>query len=158
MTNTSIQLQFVSEAGAGASLLRWFSHGRFSHVDVIIPYEGLLGARMDNPVNDHTGVQIRPSDYATFTDRLVVTVPATVREAFRFHDFLARQIGKPYDWRAILAFCTARNWRDPNAWFCSELIAAALEQAGLIEPLLNAVNKITPCDLALLLSAMIRIN
>jgi hypothetical protein len=43
----------------------------------------------------------------------------------------AAQIGKPYDWTGVIGAGLHRSWNDADAWFCSELVAHALEQAGL---------------------------
>lgn len=42
------------------------------------------------------------------------------------------QVGKPYDWRGAfgLALVPTRNWMEPDKWFCFELAAATLVQAG----------------------------
>jgi hypothetical protein len=45
------------------------------------------------------------------------------------------QAGKPYDFSAICGIAFDRDWRGSRRWFCSELIAAALEVVG--SPLLN---------------------
>ncbi|MGH7099502.1 MAG: hypothetical protein ACREE4_17820 [Stellaceae bacterium] len=69
--------------------------------------------------------------------------------------FFARfQIGKPFDWAAVFAFAFDRDWRCENAWFCSELVAAALEIGGFwARPWTFPcrANKIDPDDLLLLL-------
>ena len=71
-----------------------------------------------------------------------------------FYAFLKTQIGKPYDHSAILGFALDRDWRQSDSWFCSELVAAALEKAGYFSFCLAApANKITPADLLLALSA-----
>lgn len=60
------------------------------------------------------------------------------------------QQGKRYDWSAIAGMGADRNWRDPNRWFCSELVAAAFEKTG--NPLFSpdtTVYRITPRDLLL---------
>lgn len=41
------------------------------------------------------------------------------------------QMGKPYDLAGALGVAVHREWGKDDAWFCSELIAHALEQAGL---------------------------
>lgn len=47
-------------------------------------------------------------------------------------EFLKDQVGKPYDWRAILGWATSdRDWADDSAWFCFELVAAAAKAGGL---------------------------
>ena len=42
------------------------------------------------------------------------------------------QIGKPYDWRGALGLVidVDRNWQKDTDWFCFELVAGALENAG----------------------------
>ena len=73
------------------------------------------------------------------------------RQWHPFHDFLAEQLGKSYDiWQlfgaAIDVFDDHRwfNWltynrKKCNRWFCSELIAEGLNQAGI-------VSKINPSE------------
>ena len=68
------------------------------------------------------------------------------------------QIGKPYDGEAILAFVAGRNWQDPEAWFCSELVAAGLEDSSIVLPLAAPTAKITPADLILILSAIVPVS
>ena len=43
----------------------------------------------------------------------------------------ASQIGKPYDLKGAIGVAVHRNWDDDDAWFCSELVAYALQEAGL---------------------------
>ena len=56
------------------------------------------------------------------------------------------QIGKPYDWTALIGNIGRRNWAENDSWFCSELVAWACLQEGR-----KLVNKdlwrITPQDL-----------
>lgn len=44
--------------------------------------------------------------------------------------FANQQVGKPYDFIALLGFLFHRNWADVRQWFCSELVACALEKGG----------------------------
>jgi len=56
----------------------------------------------------------------------------------RIETWLITQLGKPYDWPAVLRFLPL-PWRNRDressasqgSWFCSELVAAACEAAGL---------------------------
>lgn len=44
----------------------------------------------------------------------------------------ASQLGRPYDWLGAFAvWARRREWNDPQREFCSELVAAAIECAGL---------------------------
>ena len=60
------------------------------------------------------------------------------------------QIGKRYDYSAIVGLWLHRDWQDERRWFCSELIAWAFQEAG--EPLFrpDAARRITPQHLYLL--------
>lgn len=40
------------------------------------------------------------------------------------------QVGKPYDYLAALGVPWRTSWDNPNRWYCSELLEAALDWAG----------------------------
>lgn len=141
---SSVKLRFITEAGFEASFIRWWTWGEWSHVDYILPSGSLLGARLSG------GVQIRPNNYCTPTREMIAEfkMPASAVQAW--HDALISQIGKPYDWLALVGMGVRRDWRNPDRWFCSELIQWASEKAGY--PLLNVgpeIYRVSPRDLAL---------
>jgi beta-lactamase class D len=74
--------------------------------------------------------------------------------ADNFYEILQTQIGKPYDWRAIVSFVFGdREWQNADSWFCSELQIWAMEQAGFFEKsLMIDANKLSPRDQLLLFS------
>jgi hypothetical protein len=151
----AITLQFVGNDSLGSRLIEWYDHGQYSHVDTVLPDGSLLGARNDVIGAIPAGVQIRPAGYVVGDRMKRVVIPRSdVREA-NYYDYVEAQIGKPYDRCAIAAFFAGRDWRDETAWFCSELVAAGLEAAGVVYPLSAPVNKIAPDDLLLVLSAMV---
>ena len=143
-----MKLQFVRGGDLASSAIGWFSAGHLSHVDAILADGGLLGARSDSIGGKPPGVQIRPPGYAYWPLRVVYDIPSTAAQEQQFWTFLYQQIGKPYDKLAIMAFLFNRNWRDGDAWFCSELQARALECAGILKPSLLPANKVTPVMLA----------
>ena len=126
----AITLQLSAMDDVGSLAIRAFSHGPFSHVDAVMPDGNLLGARSDEMEGVAAGVQIRTPGYADFSAIKHVVLPTIVECEGAFYDFLKTQIGKPYDHSAILGFALDRDWRQSDSWFCSELVAAALEQAG----------------------------
>lgn len=135
-------------------LIRAFDHGAFSHVDAITQDGFLIGARSDVCLGVSPGVQSRPIGYAKFSVIKQVFLETTPECMLAFYAFLNQQIGKPYDKSAILAFAFDRDWRSEGSYFCSELIALALEKASYFSyPLSATANKITPADLLLALSA-----
>ncbi len=54
------------------------------------------------------------------------------------------QIGKPYDYTAVLGIGIHRDWQEKDSWFCSELAAWSFDAAG--EPLFRAevMRRVTP--------------
>jgi hypothetical protein len=149
-----IRLQFSSQSDLSSDVIRVFDHSPYTHVDAVLSDDSLLGARDEEDAGVPKGVRIRPPGYAKFVATKVVTLPTTPECAAAFYAFANNQIGKPYDETAILAFVVDRDWRKPDSWYCSELIAAALEQAKYFSfPLAAPANKITPSDLLLAVSA-----
>jgi uncharacterized protein YycO len=140
-----ITLRFSTVPGAlTCQLIRWQTWCDYSHVDVVIPGVGLLGAQVD-------GVKIRPFNYAGPNAKVLYQQVdyLTPGEEADLYQFLKAQLGKPYDFGALLGDLLHRDWRNPNKWFCSELVAAAFEQ--IKRPMLNenVVDRVTPRDLML---------
>lgn len=46
-------------------------------------------------------------------------------------DAARAQIGTRYDYAGVAGIGLHHDWQDPSAWFCSELVAHALERGGL---------------------------
>lgn len=151
----AIVLQFVGNSSIGSRLIEWFDHGEYSHVDTVLPDGALLGARDDVIDGIPAGVQIRPASYVAQDVVLRVCLPASDAIANAYYDFVQAQIGKPYDEKAIAAFALGRDWRTADAWFCSELVAAGLEESRFVPILSAPCNKIAPDDLLLVVSAFV---
>jgi hypothetical protein len=155
----TITLQFVGADGLSSEAIEWFSHGAFSHVDSVLDDETLLGARADVIGGIPAGVQIRPPGYETFKRVLRVELVAPADIVATYYEFVRSQLGKPYDKESILAFVTGRDWREPDSWFCSELVARALEVSGyFLFPLASPANKVTPSELVQILSICVPIT
>lgn len=148
-----IRLRFVLGRARSSRLIAWFSSAHLSHVDVKLPNGKLLGARSDN-VGGGDGVLERPDPYEEVAAIVYFEVPGTPQQEALFYRFLADQLGKPYDRLSIIAFFLNRNWRDEDAWICSELVAAGLEYAGIMPTVYLPVSKITPVMLATLVSEL----
>ena len=58
-------------------------------------------------------------------------VGLTEEQRTRIETFLVDQIGKPYDYLAILGFMLRKPLQKPSRWFCSELIFSACQSAGV---------------------------
>lgn len=150
-----MRVRFVTGYDLMSTLIRLGERdGWPTHAEVVLPDGGLLGAHFEG------GVAIRQKhyDYDVMKRELIVDIPAFERLEKRFYDFLYAQLGKPYDWRAVFGLGLGRNWRDPEKWFCSELVAAALEASGWVPPLSAVDNHISPRDLLLVLSGRLNVK
>lgn len=143
----SFRFQFVRADDLASEAIAWYSDGEFSHVDMVLDDGTLLGARING------GVLIRPQGYTVWQKQVIIEVPCTPLQKAVALEFANAQVGKPYDRTAIFAFVAARDWREPDAWFCSELGAATGEHGGFWPQLTSSVNRITPVGLALVCSA-----
>lgn len=54
------------------------------------------------------------------------------------------QIGKKYDWTALVGIPLHRDWSEPDSWFCSELVAWAFEQGGTPLFTRKNISRVTP--------------
>ena len=138
----SVRLQFSTENAFDSAVIRWYTLSSVSHVDFVMDNGTLLGARTDGGVLD------REPNYARFSHVIRAEVDCLDDVRNKVYAFAVCQLGKPYDWRSIEAMALPwTNLRERQAWFCSELVAAAFESAGY--PLVNAMkagNRITPQD------------
>jgi hypothetical protein len=155
----AIVLQFVGNNSFGSTLIEWFDHGQYSHVDSVLPDGTLLGARDDVILGVPAGVQIRPATYVDSYPKIKqVSLPTTDEIAQAYYDFVRSQIGKPYDSTAIAAFIVGRDWINPLAWFCSELATAGLLASRFLLHKPSApCYKIAPDDLLLICSTFVDI-
>lgn len=104
--------------GVGIRLSTW---SRWQHVGAVTP-DGLYVIESRGGV----GVVKTPiKDFkARYTQYEEATLPIDVSPA-QYWSFLYDQVGKPYDNLAVAAIALRRDWQRTDAWFCSELIAAA---------------------------------
>lgn len=155
----TIRLQFTSQAAIESYLIAWFSHGGgFSHVDAVRG-TSLYGARSDRiQIGSKvypSGVHLRPAGYAKFTRCVIFELKVTAQQHTAFWNFLDEQNGKPYDWLGIFGVVSDRDLEDPDRWFCSRLIFAALLWARII-PSTEYIpdGLITPRDVAFAISIL----
>ena len=147
-----ITIRFVAGNDLTSRVIRLAEYGFWAtHVETLMPDGTLLGAHASD------GVQARPKDYdrGGFSRQLLVPIPATPEQTDEFHAFLRSQIGKPYDFEAIVGIVAQCDWRNDKAWMCSELVAAGLcqDKVGIFPPhLATEFNHVTPRDLLLIVS------
>jgi hypothetical protein len=157
MTQEYLRYQFVKQADLASDLIAIVGAGLFSHVDIVLDDNTLLGARSDSVGGKPPGVQIRPADYnaKVWTHQVQIWVPCTALQKGVAIQFAEAQIGKAYDKWAIAGFVVDRDWRNDLEWFCSELGARYGEVGGVFGELLTPDNKVAPNTLSAVCSAAI---
>lgn len=139
-----IKLVFSSKRNIGSYLIRLFTWSSWSHVsyldDLGFVYEsvGIHGVRRV------PFVDVIPA-YNKYV--IVEYKKCSDIQKNQFVNYLASQVGKGYDYLAVLAIALKKKWHDKSRWECSELINSAFERAGL--PLFRSEEaiKITPQQL-----------
>lgn len=133
----TIALLFSTTANPMSAVIRAFTFSRWSHVaiidgDTVIEAAALHGVRRV-PVLDAINRAKRGE---------VVEFPC--QDPDRIIAAAASQIGKPYDYTALIGLGLRRDWQESDSWFCSELVAWAFQEAG--EPIFraDAMHRVTP--------------
>jgi hypothetical protein len=145
-----IRLRFADLRGAHpdwlirtfAHAISWWTRSPWNHVDALSDRGGdaLLGALPGDGVAWRRTVPARSIK--------VVSVPCTPEQETAFWAFVAENNGKPYDYLGLIGFALGID--DDRAWFCSELIAAALEHAGIMT---FNTRRVSPAQLLALVNA-----
>ncbi len=161
--------------GRFSEIIKWATRGSVSHVGVVLqsklwydntPQKGFFNQIIESTtLEGFSGVSIsRLSDRVNYYDGEIWWLPLSeaARSKLslrRFFDFCLHQKGKRYDApqavksaldaldKAPLIGGLTYNVEDFSRFFCSELVAAALEKAGVIRSV-NA-SEITPIDLCM---------
>lgn len=125
----------------GSVLLRTAMWSPWSHCGIMdadrVIEASAGGGVVDTPLRDFIG---HASQWA------MVDFPANDNHVLR----AARaELGKPYDWQGVAGIGLHRTWNKPDAWFCSELVAYALEKGGL-KLFRGDAKRITPMHLWML--------
>lgn len=139
----TLSLLFCNASDPLSRAIRVMTWSRWSHVAIIDGYCAIEALAPDGvTVNDTEVVLMRSREFEWV--ELPCRDPESVRRA------AASQIGKGYDYTALAGLALRRDWQADDAWFCSELIAWAFEQAG--EPLFRreCLNRVTPQHLWML--------
>lgn len=136
-----IQIFFSDSDKVLSKAIRAVTWSEYSHVGIIDHHRGTV---IDSRLTHH-GVSEYPaaklySEYPRISIRTFHGVPDSAIDLAR------SQVGKGYDWTALLGGLIHRDWQEEDKWFCSELVAWACLKAGAA--LINKeASRVTPQDL-----------
>ena len=108
------------------SVIRVYTRSQWSHVGVVLRDGSYIDAWPSGVGFEKFQVQL-----SLAAQHINIDVPLPDEHAAE--NFLSAQIGKPYDYTAVFGF-PFRKWNDDRKWYCSELVAAALQAGGMTIP------------------------
>jgi len=114
--------------GVVSTLVRWQTRSIYSHAGIRLRGGSIIESWHRGGVkrNETLGTVHMPG---TVVDLFRVAAPVDWTKALLF---AGGQIGKGYDWRGCARFVTRREPDcNPQRWFCSSLVFAALEHGGV---------------------------
>jgi uncharacterized protein YycO len=109
-------------------LIQWQTRSAYSHASMVLP-DGLhIEAHETRGVQAFPRLTVAPGEVVD-----LFTVAVTKKQADKIAEFAREQLGKRYDWLMVLRFVTRRQEARATTgkWFCSELVYAACQQAGV---------------------------
>lgn len=126
-----MRLVFYKGKGLISRLIRWQTRGQYSHVGVQLPDGTVMEAWHVGGVRHNAGLGTA-HELGTEVDVFLVE-HLTKTETGRVIDFMRTKLGHGYDFRSVARFLSRQDEReeDRDKWFCSELVAAAFEAAGV---------------------------
>jgi uncharacterized protein YycO len=120
---------YDSRTSVISGLIRWETRSKYNHAAIVLR-DGTLIESVEG-----AGVHHLPSlSAATPPDRVDLFNVAGLSDvqAGLVEAFLLKQVGMPYDWPDLTGFITRTfTQEDRGAWFCSELVFAAIEAGGI---------------------------
>lgn len=118
-----MKFYFVTSKGLISKIIRAFEGGRSSHVAIGI----------NNRIYDSTllhGVKSWSEEEfsAKHTIQDIIELDLSMEDLALC--FLLDQVGKSYDWTALIGFLLWRDWTKPDKWYCSELALAVIQNGS----------------------------
>ena len=142
----TITFWFTSSNKIGSILIKKGLMFQYNHV----------GIEFDDTIYDATlfkGVakQNKKAFLSKYVTSESISFDIDANKARNVKCFLENQVGKPYDWIAIVSFPLQRDWEKADSWHCSELGAKVAMISNIITAARMPKNKISPRDLYLML-------
>lgn len=110
--------------GIISALIRWQTRSDYSHAGILMPDGRIIEAWQ--------GKGVRVKWLSDWCDVDLFGVHGMTPEQWQAAiGYCKAQIGKKYDYRGVFRFLSRRKVPADDRWFCSELVAKALEVAGV---------------------------
>jgi uncharacterized protein YycO len=119
-----MKLLFTRRRHLGSWIIRFVTWSEYSHVDLLIDNQSLVGAiAFDGVVLSNVEARLSKASKAVLMD-----IP--VKDIELSKEFAVNQLGKKYDWLGVIGIGLKRNWQEDGKWSCAELVAKILAEGG----------------------------
>jgi uncharacterized protein YycO len=126
-----MKIAMYKGTGIGSELILYFSRGGYSHAAVILNDGSIIESKEFHGVRKRKNI----TDLLTKNYRIdIFDVSTTEEQDKTIEDFLVKQLGKGYDYWSVIGFvvyASKEGRRSYGRWFCSELVFAAFQKAGI---------------------------
>lgn len=119
-----MKLLFSRRWHLGSWLIRFITWSEYSHVDLVLDDNLLIGAIAGD------GVVIGKINDRLAKSSKAVMMHIPVKELDVSEAFAIGQLGKQYDWLGVIGIGLKRNWQEDDKWSCAELVASILAAGG----------------------------
>jgi uncharacterized protein YycO len=126
-----MKIAMYKGTGVGSELILYFSRGGYSHAAVMLNDGSIIESK------EFHGVRRRASVTDQLTNNYTIDifdVTTTPEQDKIIENFLVSQLGKGYDYASVVGFvvyASKEGRRSYGKWFCSELVFAAFQKAGI---------------------------
>ena len=121
---------FHGETSLISGLIRWETRSKYNHAAIVLRDGSVIESVEE--VGVHRLAALPVAKAPDRIDLFEVMGLDTDWKVGEVENFLKAQLGKPYDWPDLLGFVTRSDQpEDRDAWFCSELVFAAIEAGGV---------------------------
>lgn len=111
--------------GIISALIRWQTWSKYSHAAIVMPDGYIVEAW-------HTGPGVRRKLPSSTDGVDIFNIQGLTEDQSAIAEkFALDQIGTKYDYFGVFRFLNRRKVGDNGRWFCSELVYAALKNAGV---------------------------
>lgn len=132
--STGVKMKIALYRGTGfiSTGIKWQTRGPYSHAAIILPNNAVIESKEFIGVHQ-VPLEVKDFGAAKGVAVEVYEVDTTDAEDAVIEAFLRSQLGKPYDYSMVFRFVTRQGMdaHSKGKWFCSELVFAAFQQAGI---------------------------
>lgn len=125
-----MKVVFYSFANLSGALSRWSTRSDWSHVDCLFDDGTVIGAMKEGVQRMYLSERLAGPRKVKAYRIDIINLP----KEYAAFEFAKEQVGAGYDWSGMVGmFLPAKQFelQDQSRWFCSELVAAAIEAGGV---------------------------